>query len=158
MSNAARSHRDASGRLDFLIGLIALVAACLALVWVIPAQVEMPARTDQLSPRFFPTLSAIVIAVFGAAIMVRNWHWALRRVPNDGLRMVVETLAWAAWATVTMLLLIHVGFVVASSLSCFGAMLLAGQRRHLILCALGSVGLAYGLDLLAWHAFYIQLP
>ncbi|MWB78224.1 hypothetical protein GLS40_09325 [Pseudooceanicola sp. 216_PA32_1] len=158
MSDAAQLDRDASGRLDFLVGLVALVAAGLALVWVIPAQVEMPAQTDQLSPRFFPNLSALVVAVFALALMVRNRHWIFVRPRHDGFRILLETACWAVWATATMVLLTRFGFVVAGSLSTFAAMILAGQRRHLIWCALGSATLAYGLDQLAWHAFYIQLP
>lgn len=158
MSDATAERRDASGRLDFLIGLVAVIGALAAIFWLIPLEVEVPAHSDQLSPRFFPQFSAIVVAILGVLLMIKSRRWALRRVSHQGPRIVVETLAWGAWATATMLMLEYAGFVAASAVSCFAATILAGQRWHLIWCALGLTGLAFGLDWLAWHAFYIELP
>jgi hypothetical protein len=158
MSGSAQNLRDASGRLDFLIGLVAVLAAVLAIVWLIPTQVEIPAVTDQLSPRLFPTLSAGVVGLFGLALMFRSRRWILEPGGHEGFRFVVEALAWVAWATVVMLLLSYAGFVITGAVSCFAGMLLAGQRRHLLWCALGSVLLPLAVQQLAWYAFYIQLP
>ena len=150
--------RGADGRLDFVIGAIATVGALLVIFWLIPSQIEASAQAGQLSPRFFPRLSAGMVGLFGLALMVKNRRHAFTRTPHAGLRILIETLAWAAWATVTLLLLSTLGFIVAGALSCFAAMLLAGQRRRLVWCALISILLPIAIQQLAWHAFYIQLP
>ncbi|MBT9384415.1 tripartite tricarboxylate transporter TctB family protein [Pseudooceanicola sp. CBS1P-1] len=158
MSGSSPQDRGAQGRLDFLIGALAVAGALLSVFWMIPAQIAPTADAGQLSPRFFPTLTATVVGLFGLAMMIRNRAWALRRVPHAGPRLLRETLAWTVWATATLLLLTYAGFIVTGALSCFAAMLLAGQRRHLLLCALGSILLAVAIQQLSWHAFYIQLP
>lgn len=156
--SSAEQNRGASGRLDFLIGATAALGALLAIFWLIPAQIEASAQSGQLSPRFFPMLSAAAVGLFGLALMVRNRRFALTRAPHAGPRILIETLAWVAWAAVTLLLLSTLGFVVAGALSCFAAMLLAGQRRRLVWCAFAAILLPVAIQQLAWHAFYIQLP
>ena len=153
-----QNQRGAAGRLDFLIGLIAMVGAALAVFWLIPAQIEASSQPGQLSPRFFPMFSAIIVGMFGVALIFKNRAFALNRVPHTGPRMLIETLAWALWAVVTMGLLATLGFVVTGALSCFAAMILAGQRSHLLWCGLASVALPIAIQQLAWRAFYIQLP
>ena len=155
---SAEQFRGAEGRLDFLIGTIAVMGALLAIFWLIPAQVEVTTKSGQLSARFFPSLSAGVVGLFGLGLMIRHRRHAFVRVPHAGPRLLMETLLWALWATVTLVLLSTVGFIVASALSCFAAMLLAGQRRRLLWCAIASILLPVAIQQLAWHAFYIQLP
>ena len=99
MSETGLQDRGAQGRLDFLIGLIAVVGAIVAALWIIPAQIEPTSAAGQLSPRFFPTLSVSVIALFGLALMFKNRGFALSRLPHPGPALLLETLAWAAWAT-----------------------------------------------------------
>jgi hypothetical protein len=156
--SAAQQNRGASGRLDFLIGLIAVIGALLAILWLIPSQIDASGQSGQLSPRFFPTLSAAIVGLFGLALAVKNHRYALIRVPNAGPRLLLETLAWGIWASLTLLILAKLGFIVAWALSCFAAMLLAGQRRRLIWCAIVAILLPVAIQQLAWHAFYIQLP
>ncbi|SDF67669.1 Tripartite tricarboxylate transporter TctB family protein [Salipiger thiooxidans] len=158
MTETGLPDRGAQGRLDLLIGLIAVVGAIVTVLWIIPAQIEPTSAAGQLSPRFFPTLSVIVIALFGLALMVKNRGFALSRLPHPGPALLLETLAWAVWATATMLLLAYAGFIAAGAISCFSGMVLAGQRRRLILCAGASLLLPLAIQQLAWHAFYIQLP
>ncbi|MCE7519996.1 tripartite tricarboxylate transporter TctB family protein [Vreelandella titanicae] len=150
--------QDASDRFDFLIGAITVSFALFVIFLLIPVGVETTTYHSQLSPGFFPKLACIFIGLFGAMLMFKNRHWALRRIPHNGSRILLETLAWLAWAIATMLLLMYVGFVVTAAVSCFTGIVLAGQRRYLIRCALGSILLPLALQQLAWHAFYIQLP
>jgi len=158
MNETGLSDRGAQGRLDFLIGLIAVLGAIVTAFWIIPAQIEPTSAAGQLSPRFFPTLSVSIIALFGLALMFKNRGFALSRLPHPGPALLLETLAWAVWATATMLLLSYAGFIAAGAVSCFAGMILARQRRHLILCAVASLLLPLAIQQLAWHAFYIQLP
>lgn len=150
--------RGATGRLDFLIGVVAAVGSLLVIFWLIPSQIVVSSRSGQLSPRVFPSLSAGIVGLFGLALMIKNRHHAVKRVPHAGPRILIETLVWMVWAGATLLFLSTAGFIVAGALSSFAAMLLAGQRYRLHWCALASILLPVAIQQLAWHAFYIQLP
>lgn len=157
--NPQRAHdQSASGRLDFLIGATTVALALVTFFYLIPIAVEIPTYGSQLSPDFFPKVACFFIGLFGFMLMLKNRLWAFQRVKNDGARILVETLIWCGCAVVTVLLLMSVGYVVTAAISCFAGMVLAGQRRYLVRCALGSILLPLALQQIAWHVFYIQLP
>ena len=158
MSEVENGNRGASGRLDFIAGGVFLALSLIALIWAIPAFVDTPANTTQLSARFFPYLTASVVAVSSAALMAANRHMV--RLPTGGLGVLIvgEAVVWGLCAVAVIAALRWFGFVPTGIGLTLLATLVSRHRGNWIAAVLIAVLLPIAVDQLVWHVFMIELP
>lgn len=158
MNTPADPDQGASGRLDFLCGLVLALVALVALLWVIPAHVPGEATRGEVAPGFFPNLTAGVVLICSLALMAANWRSLGAPGHTGGLRIVIEVLGWAVFAIVIMGLMSRVGFIAASVLATATGVLVSRYRKRLWLAGLITLALPFAITQAIWALFHISLP
>ncbi|WP_375572571.1 tripartite tricarboxylate transporter TctB family protein [Seohaeicola saemankumensis] len=158
MSEKTIADRGARARLDFVSGVILALLSAAALLWLIPEFVPGEASRGEVSPKFFPNLSATVVLVCAIGLMLTNLQTF--RLPSGGAARAVglQLTVWIVIATVIFLLLANVGFLAAAAFSVIAGVAVARYRRRLWLVLLLAVGLPAFLDWGVWTLFFIELP
>lgn len=158
MSGAEDGKRGAQGRLDVISGGVFLLLSVVALVWAIPTFVDTPADTPQMSARFFPYLTASVVALASAALIFANRRTV--RLPTAGLGALIlgEALVWGLCSVAVLAALVWVGFVPTGIALTLAAMLVARHRGNWSVAIAIAVLLPIAVDQLVWQIFLIDLP
>ncbi len=150
--------RGASGRLDFLSGLVLAVLSVVALVWLIPGFVPSADIPGQMSARFFPSLTAWVVLVCAVGLMIANRRFVTGSTQGRGRLILTELAVWLVCGTVLMALVVWVGFIAAGIAAILGGAYVSRYRARPILILALAIGLPILLDQLVWHVFTVQLP
>lgn len=158
MSEAEDAEGGAHGRLDFISGTVFLVLSVIALVWAIPTFVETQPDTTQLSARFFPYLTAGVVAACSAALMVANRHQISIPTGGRGALILGEAFLWAGISVAVLAALGWIGFVPTGVALTLLATLAARHRGNWIVAGAIALILPVAVDQLVWHVFQIALP
>lgn len=155
---------------NLIAGAVLIAVGAVTLLYLIPAHVPIPKSGDQgLSARFMPTLAAVVTTglatILSANVLIR----LLRGKPpmaednedNDiqgfGIAETLNALALLAGSAVYLVLMLELGFVVASAVGLFACMYMGGVRNWLILASVSTMAPVI-LTQLLWHALFIILP
>lgn len=148
----------ASSAIDIVSGLVLATLSVIALVWLIPANVSGVSDGTDVSPAFFPRLTAWVILVL-SLIMVA--HRFLRSDPGDGWvagrRILAETGAVLIFALTVGTLVPVFGYLPTSILVILVGGFIAGYRRWwalILLAVLFPIIVRFG----AWTIFTVELP
>ncbi len=144
---------------DIAAGVLLAILALAALFWIVPAHTETAVGDYDVSPAFFPRLGAGLVLVLAFTLVATGTrrHLAGHRDGRPGRRVLAELLIWSAAATATVIGLQVIGFIATSALVIAGWMLLAGERRWLLI---GAAAVAFPLvvDTAAWVFFTVDLP
>lgn len=145
---------------DALAGALLAVLAVLALVWLIPANTASVIGEYDVSPTFFPELTATVVLLLAIALLLSGL--ARMRRPAEGARSsaghaLLEFGAWSVAATLAVLGIAKLGFVVTAAALIAAAMLLAGRRTWYVI-AIAAIGFPLLVDAVAWWVFTVDLP
>ena len=124
-------------------------------MWAIPALVDRPATTTQMSARFFPYLTASVIAVASAALMSANRRAV--RPPRDvpGALILGEALVWGVVSVAVLAALGWIGFVATGIALTLLATLVSRSRANWSVAIAITAILPFAVDQLVWHVFQI---
>lgn len=125
------------------LGLAAFVAAVGAFLLVQTAGLQVPATSNVVGPRFFPTLVGIALIVVGALLAVEVLRG--RVAEPDAAEDVDPTrptdrralLLLLAALVVHLLLMLLIGYVLAAAALFWGAAFALGSRRWLRDAAVG---------------------
>lgn len=144
-------------RRDFYIGAFSLFSGLVLYFWLIPQWVETPGFA-QTSPLMFPNISAIALVIIGACLVFNNFQGIRDRKSSGIKEALLEAVIWLVIVSLTLLGILHIGFVAANAFVCFVCMLSAGQRKHLVWVAIFCVAFPIILNLVAAHVFDVALP
>lgn len=132
------------------IGLMLLAISLLLLVWLIPEGIPQPSRLreGQLSPRFWPLVAVMVMAISGLVLTALAWFekgQGMASEAEEGDELLPFGKAMAG-LTVGLLLLAgyylamaRLGMVVASMLGILALGLAYGERRWRVLIPVALV-------------------
>jgi len=145
---------------DAVAGVLRAARALAALVWFIPANTASVVGEYDVSPTFFPELTAALVLALSIALALSGFARMRRSGPgarSTGARAVVEFVAWSVTATLAVLGIAKVGFVVTAALLIAAGMMLAG-RRSWYLIVVAAISFPLLLDAVAWWIFTVDLP
>ncbi|MDA4845061.1 tripartite tricarboxylate transporter TctB family protein [Hoeflea poritis] len=148
--------------IDIAAGLVLAAMSAICLTWIIPNHVGTGASENDLSPAFFPRLTAwlclalslCLVAVQAARI---NSLSALRTGLAKGRSVLFETVAWAAVASLAWFAMSVIGYMpTAAALLVLGAIVC--RFRHALAIAGLAIVLPAAIDQMAWLIFQVDLP
>ena len=126
----------------FFSGVFMLAVGLLLLLFLIPLGIDTPKkiRFAALSPTYYPQIVAVILSVIGAAIIVKNRRPLTTKGtddadevhPNAKMRIGSFLLLLAVYSLSLELL----GFVLSGVLALVASLILAGERRALIIIAI----------------------
>ena len=147
----------------FFSGVFMLAVGLLLLLFLIPLGIDTPKkiRFAALSPTYYPQIVAVILSVIGAAIIFKNRRPLTTKGaddadevhPNAKMRVGSFLLLLAAFS----LSLEFLGFVLSGVLALVASLLLAGERRALIIVAI-SLLLPISLFLFFYKVAYVPVP
>ena len=147
----------------FFSGVFMLAVGLLLLVFLIPFGIDTPKkiRFAALSPTYYPQIVALILSVIGVAIIFKNRQpLTTKRTddldevhPNAKMRVGSFLLLLAAFS----LSLEFLGFVLSGVLALVASLILAGERRALIIIAI-SLLLPISLFLFFYKVAYVPVP
>lgn len=155
---ALNTDQGAKRRLDFICGLVLAVLSLIALVWLIPVSVPGEASRGEVAPSFFPKLTAGVVLACSLGLVFLNRSTLQESSHTGGLQIVTEVVGWGVFATVIMLLLLHVGLAPASILATATATVVSRYRGRWWISAIIALSLPFVLQFAVQALFSIQLP
>ena len=158
MSDSANPDQGAKRRLDFICGLVLALLSLLALVWVIPMAVPGEASRGEVSPSFFPNLTAGIVFVCSVAMAIMNRGTLRESSHVGGVMILAEVVGWGLFATVIMMLLLHVGLLPASILATVTATFVSRYRGRWWITAVIAIALPFVLRFGVQALFSIDLP
>ena len=148
----------ASAAIDIVSGVTLAILSMIALVWLIPANVGGVSDGSDVSPAFFPSLSALVILVLSLAMVA---HRFLRGSPRHGWatgrQILAETGAVLIFALAVGTLVPVAGYMPTTILVILVGGFIAGYRRWWALILL-AVLFPIVVRLGAWTIFTVELP
>ena len=139
---------------DFIVGVVMTAFAATALLWLIPTQVAPGyGGGAALSPRFWPTVIAVVILLLGAVLSAQALLRLRRKASARETRTETaatpatapESSPWAVWTAVFMLvpyyyLSLQLGLLLSSVLAYVAYSTLAGERNVTSILAFAIAG------------------
>ncbi len=147
---------------DVAAGLVLAAVSIVCLAWIIPNHVGTNVSEHDISPAFFPNMTAwLVLALSVALVATRIARIDRQRGPlgglSTGLPIVVETAAWAIVATLAWYGMTAVGYMpTAAAILVTGAV--ACRYRNILAVAGLAIVLPVAVDQLAWLVFQVDLP
>ena len=148
----------ASAAIDIVSGLVLAALSTIALVWLIPMQVSGVSDGTDVSPAFFPKLTAWVILVLSLVVVA---HRFLRGDPRSGWivgrEILAETGAVLIFALAVGMLVPFIGYLPTTILVILVGGFVAGYRRWwalILLAVLFPIVVRFG----AWTIFTVELP
>lgn len=148
---------DTAPVIDLASGLLLAGLAGLALVWIIPANVDADAGDYDVSPIFMPKLIAWVVLALGLALAGSAAKRARTGWQPASWTILSDTAGWAVASTLAYLALVHIGFQVTAPIIIAAGLWFAGQRS-LILIVVLAIGLPLAIHTGAWQIFQVALP
>ena len=133
-----------------------MLAVGLSLLFIlIPFGIDTPKKVKYaaLSPLYYPQIVSLILCIIGVAIMFKNRQISVERKPDD-----IDTthpnsrgriLSFLALLAIYSLTLDFLGFILGGIVALICSLLLAGERRPLII-----VSIAVMLPLLLFLFFY----
>lgn len=155
-------------RIHLIAGLVLLVLGVLGVAVLIPLGVDEPSQLQfaALSPSYWPRIICISLSLFGAGIVASI---VLKRRSGETDDRDVESAAvgsdatpFRALAAIVLLFVLYMvleplGFVLAGALALAAYMLLAGERRPMIVAPV-AVGVPLLLYLFFTKAAQVPIP
>jgi len=156
---------------NIITGVVLVIFSMIAIFWLIPGFVDEPSdyRLSGLSPRFFPYLSAIVLGIWSAIMILENM---VKRKKNADVSVVEEseeneTLAFGKkeiincilfllGSIVYMVMLKFSGFIISSSVI-LGFMMFLARVRILVLIPV-SILVPVVISQVLWLTLEFPLP
>ncbi|RAI02262.1 hypothetical protein DLJ53_12930 [Acuticoccus sediminis] len=147
----------AARAVDLLFGVVLAVASAVVLVWIIPNTVDLEAQGADVSPAFFPRLSAGAVLVLSLGMTA---HRLVKGPPLDWerpLRIVGEVAGCALAALAVAFALPRIGFVATGAVVIALGAVLTHYRRW---WAIGLLAILFPLVVSfgAWTIFMVDLP
>ena len=161
--------------LDLYTGLALVVLAGAALLWLVPAQIQVSTTgMYDLSPRLVPRLLLLLTMALGLGVMWQGWKSryagpgstpaseplqldARGRPRRPAVELGVDAVVWIVSSAAVMVALKHVGFLLTSTPLLAAWMVFAGVRSKVLIASL-SLALPIVLERLCWYGLTIQLP
>ena len=147
----------------FFSGVFMLAVGLLLLLFLIPLGIDTPKkiRFAALSPTYYPQIVAMILSVIGLAIIVKNRRPRVTKEtdeldevhPNAKMRIG----GFLALLAIYSLSLEFFGFVLSGVLALAASLVLAGERRALIIIAI-SLLLPISLFLFFYKVAYVPVP
>lgn len=157
---------DHTSRINLIVGLLFLGLGLMAVFVLIPVGIDEPPSVDfaALSPSYWPRIVCLFIAGFGVLIIagvLLSWrgggtddtHPEATPVPVESTPL--RTLTALVLMFVLYAALEPLGFVLATVLALVVLMLLAGERRSLVI---GPVALGVPLALYVFFVYAASIP
>lgn len=151
-------------------GAILAVFGLAAILWLIPAHVAgANADNGGVTPGFMPRVAAWSMIVLGGGVALNALRVGLGRIPviaqeseeNETLQFgrneIEDSLIIAALATLYVVGLVKLGFLVPSAILLGIAMYCTGYRRLLPIVGI-SIGFPALLEYLLWYVLKVPLP
>ncbi len=160
MADVQSQSRQAA--IDIAAGLVLAAMSALCLIWIIPNHVGTSVSENDLSPSFFPKLTAwLGLALSLCLVAVRaariNSFSELSAGLAGGRAILFETVAWVAVASLGWFAMPAIGYVpMAAALLVLGAV--ACRFRNALAVAGLAIVLPAAIDRLAWLIFQVDLP
>ena len=148
--------------IDIAAGLVLAALSALCLLWIIPNHVGTAVSENDLSPAFFPQLTAwlcLALSLYLVAVQaarIKSFS-ALQAGLSEGRSILFDIVAWAAVASLAWFAMSAIGYVpTAVILLVLGAMVC--RFRHALAIAGLAIVLPAAIDQLAWLIFQVDLP
>lgn len=144
-------------------GILLLVA----MLWTAAVYWTIPGGSDggQIGPRGFPLAMGILLAALSLIMLLSNAaanetaeERAPERTPRERFAEIWALVATFGFLGVYVLLLDWFGFLIATTVSTAGLLVLALNKRSPFLIAAISLGLAFGIWLILGKAMGVYLP
>lgn len=139
-----------------------LIGLCLvALLWLIPSQIETATGEYDLSPAFFPRLGVMAVLVLAVCLLLARLRQPRVSTPTelDGPRphVIAETAAWSAASLVVMMALQWAGFFPTSVAVIIIGAWLCGRRDWLRIVSLALL-FPWLVQTATWQIFTVSMP
>ena len=145
-------------RTEIAAAAVLVAAGLFALLWLVPNHTQPAMSENDISPAFFPALSAMtVIALALGMIVVRLTRAVATAVSLSGPGIMLELAVWTAAALAMFLALPVIGFVPTTVIVIVLGAWAIGFRRWLFI-TLFAIGFAVIVDLGVWQIFTVDLP
>ena len=147
----------------FFSGVFMLSVGLLLLLFLIPYGIDTPKkiRFAALSPTYYPQIVAVILSVIGAAIIVKNRRPLATKGTNDADEVhpnaKMRIGGFLALLAVYSLSLEFLGFVLSGVIALAASLILAGERRAVIIIAI-SLLLPISLFLFFYKVAYVPVP
>ncbi len=157
-----------SNRINLIAGLVFLALGLLAVTVLIPLGVDEPGKVAfaALSPSYWPRIVCLMLAVFGAG-MVANVVLELRSGTGEEAeaeteQVTAERTPFRALAALALLFVLYallepLGFVLTGVLALAAYMLLADERRPVMILSV-AIGVPLALYLFFTKAASVPIP
>ncbi len=147
---------------DIAAGLVLAAASIVCLAWIIPNHVGTSVSEHDISPAFFPNLTAWLVLALSLALVATRIPRIDRQQGrlgglSAGRPIVLQTAAWAVAALLAWYGMTAIGYMPTAA-----AILVAGAvacRYRNIFAIVGlAIVLPIAIDQLAWFVFQVDLP
>lgn len=136
-------------RADAIAGLVLAIAGVLALVFLIPSQIDT-APPGMMSPRLVPNLMMIAVTGLSVLLALRNLSGLSGDDPSPVSRAELAALARIGGVFALSIALYHWLSPLAAGIALVtGTLLVLGERRPLVLATMPAA-----LMLVLWVVFY----
>ena len=155
-------------RSDIGAGAVLALVMAWVLLWLIPTQTSPAQSETTMSPAMMPSIAAGLVLVLSLALLAGRVLFAATDgdEPHEefggetrgfGKGDAIEIAIWTTAAIVTLALMTHVSFIVASAVVLVAAMWWMGQRTIWALAAV-ALGVPVGISLVARYLFGVEMP
>lgn len=145
-------------RTEITAAAVLVAVGLIALFWLVPNHTQPAMSENDISPAFFPALSAaVVISLALGMIAVRLTRRIVTTVALSGPGILAEQVIWAVAAFAIFLAMPVIGFVPTTILVIVLGAWAIGYRSWMFI-ALFAVGFATVVDFGVWQIFTVDLP
>ena len=149
---------DRTDLIDIVAGLVMAVISTIVLVWLIPVYVETGTSENDVGPAFFPKLGAyLVLSLSVFLTLTKVFRFKKRDSGLSGISTLIETIIWMVVATLIILGISKIGFLITSTLLIGSGAIIAGYRTWWLIILL-AIFVPIIIDQMTWLIFIVDLP